>query len=284
MGTNLKKIAVVTTFNASGLEVYAQRMIDTFLENWPSEVELRLYPESCYPETHNKNNIVVKRLEDVSGLVTFKSKWQGVPKANGDVSSDPVRSKRRDSGKGFKWDAVRFSHKVYSIFDCAKDTSIDILIWMDADTVCHSPITLEKVLQLVDNGTDLCYLGREGKFSECGLYAMNLRSNKTREFLNEFQRVYDDAENGIFKMAEWHDSFVFDEVRKTIKGLKQKNWSENLKDLRPRLGNSLGEGHPLINSEWGAYLDHLKGDSRKKLGRSKREDLKINRNEAYWKF
>jgi len=38
----------------------------------------------------------------------------------------------------------------------------------------------------------------------------------------------------------------------------------------------------LINSDWGAYLDHLKGDDRKKLGRSKREDLKVLRSEPYW--
>jgi hypothetical protein len=38
----------------------------------------------------------------------------------------------------------------------------------------------------------------------------------------------------------------------------------------------------LINSEWGAWLDHLKG-GRKNLGRSKREDLKVHRTEAYWR-
>ncbi len=42
-----------------------------------------------------------------------------------------------------------------------------------------------------------------------------------------------------------------------------------------------GEGHPLINSDWGAYLDHLKG-KRKTTGRSPATDLKIRRTEAYW--
>jgi hypothetical protein len=42
-----------------------------------------------------------------------------------------------------------------------------------------------------------------------------------------------------------------------------------------------GEGHPLINSEWGAYLDHLKGN-RKNTGRSLPKDLKVKRQEAYW--
>jgi hypothetical protein len=42
-----------------------------------------------------------------------------------------------------------------------------------------------------------------------------------------------------------------------------------------------GEGHPLINCEWGAYIDHLKG-KRKRDGRSKLKDLVVQRKEAYW--
>jgi len=55
--------------------------------------------------------------------------------------------------------------------------------------------------------------------------------------------------------------------------LREYNWSA---------GIISGEGHPLINSQWGAYLDHLKGD-RKTMGRSKISDLKVKRTEAYWK-
>jgi hypothetical protein len=240
-----------------------------------------VYAEDCIV-TESAPNLIVKDLHQASPeLVAFKEKWKNVPKANGDVSADPVRSQRKDSGKGFKWHAIRFAHKVYSIFDCAKTSDADILLWMDADTICHSPMTVKSLTTLCPVEKDLCYLGRRGKYSECGLYAMNLNSNKTKEFLKEFQRVYDDAENGIFLMAEWHDSFVFDEVRKKFPSLSQLDWAAHLSDLRPKSGNSKGEGHPLINSEWGAYLDHLKGD-RKSAGRSKREDLKVHRTEPYW--
>lgn len=275
------KYAVVTTFHEKGLQQYAQRMIDTFCQNWPDEVKLYLYPENCQPKIPNNSNILLKNLEEVKELMAFKEQWKDVPKANGDVSADPIRSKRRDSGKGFKWDAVRFAHKVYAIFDCARNTDADILIWMDADTICHSPIGIERIKQLVPEQYDICYLGRSGKFSECGLYSLNLNRKNTKKFLAEFQRVYDDAENGIFLMEEWHDSFVFDVVRSKIHKLHQLNWSAELGDLRPRPNSSPGEGHPLINSHWGAYLDHLKGE-RKKIGTSKKDDLKIIRKETYW--
>jgi hypothetical protein len=83
--------------------------------------------------------------------------------------------------------------------------------------------------------------------------------------------MYDHAEDGIFKQDEWHDSFIFDVVRKQLV-LNELDWSGHL---------ITGEGHPLINSEWGAYLDHLKG-SRKKYGKSLAADLKVKRKEGYW--
>jgi hypothetical protein len=135
---------------------------------------------------------------------------------------------------------------------------------------------------MIPADSELCYLGRKGKYSECGLYSINLRSPNVLAFLKEFQRMYDEAERGIFQLDEWHDSFVFDAARKKFPQMKQLDWAANLHDLRPQPGMSNGEGHPLINSEWGAWLDHLKG-GRKKLGRSKREDLKVQRPEAYWK-
>jgi hypothetical protein len=276
------KISVVTTFHEAGLIEYGQRMINTFCENWPEEVTLHIYPESCNPAIRNHNHVTLKRLEEIPELTAFKNRWRDVPKANGDVSADPIRSKRKDSGKGFKWHAVRFAHKVYAIFDCAKETDADILVWMDADTICHSPITMQDLYKIIPADSELCYLGRKGKYSECGLYAMNLRSPNVQAFLKEFQRYYDQAEQGIFQLAEWHDSFVFDAVRVKFPQMRQLDWAAHLHDLRPAAGMSSGEGHPLINSHWGAWLDHLKG-GRKKLGRSKLEDLKVIRTEAYWK-
>ncbi len=276
------KIAVVTTFHEEGLKKYAQRMIDTFCTNWPEEIILHIYPEKCNPAIRNHNHVTLTDLDSVQALTTFKARWKNVPKANGDVSADPIRSRRKDSGKGFKWHAVRFAHKVYAIFDCAKETDADILIWMDADTICHSPITMQDLYKMIPADSEICYLGRKGKYSECGLYAMNLRSPNVQAFLKEFQRFYDQAEQGIFQLDEWHDSFVFDAVRKKFPQMRQLDWAAHLHDLRPLPGMTSGEGHPLINSQWGAWLDHLKG-GRKQLGRSKREDLKVLRTEEYWR-
>lgn len=267
------KYTVITTFNQDGYNQYAQRMIETFRQTWPKTVKLQVYAEGCADQIQSKDNVEVLDLEAVSNrLVEFKTQWRGVPKANGDVSGDPVRSRRTDAGKGFKWDAVRFSHKVYAIFHAAKHCTTSWLMWMDADMVCHTPVPESFLDQQCPEQYDLCYLGRRGKFSECGLYAMQMGTKGTVGFLKEFQRMYDEAESGIFTLGEWHDSFVFDDVRSRIDGLRQLDWSE---------GIITGEGHPLINSAWGAYLDHLKG-KRKQAGHSLPKDLKVKRTESYW--
>jgi hypothetical protein len=264
-------ISVVTTFHKAGYEKYGKRMIQTFLQNWPSDVTLYVYSEDCEVSEQAPNLKVIDLHSASPDLVAFKARWKDVPKANGDVSDDPIRSKRKDSGKGFKWDAVRFAHKIYSVIACAGSCDSDTLIWMDADTVCHSPITISDVQKLVPADKDICFLGRKGKYTECGLYSINLKTKAGGVFVDRLKWMYNDAENGIFKQDEWHDSFIFDVVRKQFV-LNELDWSGHL---------ITGEGHPLINSAWGAYLDHLKGD-RKTQGRSPNKDLKIKRTEAYW--
>ena len=265
------KYSVVTTFNSQGYNLYGHRMIQTFLASWPNTVNLVVYAENCIVQESAPNLEVRDLYASSPELVAFKQQWQNVPRANGDVTGDPVRSRRRDAGKGFKWDAVRFSHKVYAIFHSARTVSTDWLIWMDADTVCHSAISHSRLEELCPTTKELCFLGRRGKFSECGLYAMYLPSPAVQSWLADFQKFYDQAESGIFTLPEWHDSFVFDAVRSRHQ-LQELDWSSHL---------ITGEGHPLINSEWGAYLDHLKGD-RKQQGRSQSQDLKVSRTEQYW--
>ena len=266
-----RKFSVVTTFHQAGYDLYGRRMIDTFLNHWPQDVDLWVYTENCQIDQIDARLVVIDLLTAVQPLVAFKSRWIQDLRATGRLAQGPADRKGKQPGIGFKWDAVRFSHKVYSVCDCATRTASDVLIWMDADTVCHSPLPHSELEDLVPANADICFLGRQGKYTECGLYALNLKSPVTRDFLARFQWVYDHAEQGIFTMQEWHDSFVFDQVRKQF-DLAEHDWSSHLIQ---------GEGHPLINSRWGAWLDHLKG-KRKQQGRSQSKDLRSPRTEPYW--
>jgi hypothetical protein len=259
------KYSVVTTFNQEGYNVYGRRMIDTFVSTWPQDVELLVYAEGFDLPSPAPNVQVLNLADHSPELVAFKQQWQHVPKANGDIGL-PGSEK-----KAFKWQAVRFAHKVYAIFHAAQHTKAEWLIWMDGDMVCHSAISNQQLDKFFPNSAELCFAGRSNKYTECGLYGMRLTSPQIKIWLQKFQHMYDDAETGIFTLSEWHDSFVFDAVRKQIP-VQELNWSAGL---------IKGEGHPLINCEWGAYIDHLKG-KRKEVGRSKAKDLLVTRTESYW--
>jgi hypothetical protein len=225
--------------------------------------------------TQTAPNLVVRDLHDtVPELVAFKQRWGSDPRARGEVAQGPPDRKGKAPGLGFRWDAIRFSHKVYSVCHAARNTDAEVLFWMDADMVCHTPITTEFIQQQIPATVGLAYLGRERKFTECGLYAMNLRDPVTQEWLGEFQRAYDSGR--LMTMSEWNDCWVFDITRDEVQARQPTwqllNWSQGL--IR-------GEGHPLINTAWGAYLDHLKG-RRKEAGRSLSRDLLQPRSEAYW--
>jgi hypothetical protein len=98
-------------------------------------------------------------------------------------------------------------------------------------------------------------------------------------FLETFERMYEDADNGIFTLEEWHDSYVFGEVLKKYKDFKSHDYSEQMYLREAKTG---GGGHPLINTELGKYMDHMKG-GRKTKGKSDKKDIMVNRTESYWR-
>ena len=278
----MSDITVVTTFHQAGLDLYGQRFLDSFSQNVETKIKLLVYAENCTPviDPECKNITVFDSFEALPKLNEFKAKWGSVPHANGDISAHPARRGRKDWNKAFKWDAVRFANKVYAVFD-ACSRSKDWCVWMDADTFVHSDWSYEDFAELLPDNAYITYVGR-GKGSqtwpECGFYGLNLNHPVCHEFLKEFERMYEDAENGMFLLDEWHDSYIFGEILKQYKEFPSHDYSA---DMYLREAKSGGGGHPLINGPLGKWIDHMKG-GRKDTGRSLKKDIMVNRTEAYW--
>lgn len=270
----MQSISFVSTFHKPVLDLYGQRFIDSFSKNVDPQIKLFLYAEDCTPVVNDDRIIVLDQKNELPKLVKFKERWRDVPKANGKCPWPERRP--RDHHKEFKWHAVRFANKVYAVFDAAQRCNTDWLIWLDADSYVHSPVVHQQLLEFVPAHAWMSYLGRGKKWPECGFYGINLRTTEGLEFLQRFEQVYEDAENGIFKMEEWHDSFVFEEVRKELAARYTASRIHNISE-----GIINGEGHPFINSNLGKYFDHMKGD-RKNTGKSLKKDLVVKRNESYW--
>jgi len=242
------KFAAVSTFNGEGLESYGRRMMQTFAKHWPASVELTVYSEGWSEEGPAK-------------LVDLVS-----------VSPWLAAFKQRHAGRAFKdyrWDAVRFSHKVAAVCHAALSTDADVLIWLDGDVVTHSPISEADLEGLAPVDRDwIAWLDRDKVYPECGFYMMNCRHLMHREVIAWLQAYY--AEDLLFRLPEFHDSYVLEHI--------VKNSEVGRKSLS---GEGRKTGHPLVNGPLGKWLDHAKGN-RKKSGRTGRGELRVKRSEPYW--
>lgn len=281
----MKTITAITTFHPEGMQKYGQRFIDSFADNVSKKIKLVVYAESCNPLNPDPVQIkIFDQFEALPKLNAFKTRWGNVPKANG-IPPDDIKARRpRDWHKEFKWHAIRFSNKVYAVFDAFQNADTDWVVWVDADTFVHNNFPYEAWDNFLPDDKWITYVGR-GKGSqtwpECGWYGLNRRHPMCVQFVKEFERFYEDAENGIFELEEWHDSYVFGHILNQMKNIDNNvlDYSSNIYVNTAKTG---GGGHPLINSELGKYLDHMKGD-RKNTGKSKKKDLMGNlRKEEYW--
>jgi hypothetical protein len=282
LGDIKMNIKVVTTFHYDGMSKYGQRFIDSYAERVDPKITLKVYAENCLPEAKGPHIEIYDAEHNLTKLNKFKERWGNVPKANGKCPWPERRP--RDHHKEFKWDAVRFANKVYAVFHAAEDKETDWLVWMDADTFVHNNISYHEFKELLPNDKWLTYVGR-GKdirsWPECGFYGMNLKHPMCIQFLKEFERFYEDADNGIFELEEWHDSFVFGHILNQLREIDP-NVYDYTANIINRTATTGGGGHPLINSVLGTWFDHMKG-ARKNSGRSLRKDLVQARAESYWK-
>ena len=278
-------ITVVTTFHPEGYSIYGKRFLESFAAKVDKRIRLLVYAEGVKPDNPDPSRITILDQEDaLPKLVAFKERWKDDPKANGIPPEEIKRRRPRDHHKAFKWDAVRFSNKVYAVFDAAERTKKDWLVWMDADTFVHSDWSFEEFSECLPSTSWITYVGR-GKGSqtwpECGFYGMNLNDSTCKDFLAMFEQYYEEAEEGIFTLEEWHDSYVFGEL---LKEFKRRNpvVLDYTAEMMLRGAKTGGGGHPLINSKLGKWIDHMKG-ARKNTGKSLAKDLVVNRTEDYWR-
>ncbi len=264
------KYTVITSFNEEGLKQYGQRMIDTFEAKWPAEVDLIVCAENCRPATTRANTTVYNLLHLSYELNTFVNRHSNNPQAHGQAGPPEVFNPR----KAFRWDAVRFAYKVYSVSLCEKNLTNGWMIWLDADTHTHTPVPVEWLAKVCPDDAMISYLGRGEQYhSECGWVAYNLDHPETRKFIHKFVGMYNTDD--IFTQREWHDSYIWDVVR------RQFQTNHEFFNLNPSSHDKGLAGHPFINSELGRYMDHVKGE-RKQQGQSRAKEVVMHKDHPYW--
>lgn len=269
----MKKYTVITTFHQAGLELYGQKMIDSFEQHWPDDVDLVIYAENCDPVVKKPNVRVVDLLAVSKSCKRFVKRHANNPRAHGNpnpgVTDDITRK------KAFRWQATRFCYKVFATGHAANTIDTDWLIWLDGDTHTHSSVPESFLPTVCPDSHLISYLGRGERYhSECGWVAYNMQDPMALQFINRFVGMYNSDE--IFQHKEWHDSFIWDVVRREMV-----SQGANFYDLNPQPDTKGLAGHPFINSELGRYMDHKKGD-RKQRGHSKAKEVVSHPDHPYW--
>lgn len=208
----------VTSMSLKGYEEYGKTFIESFEAN--CAYPLHVYSEDELP-------VFNFSLRDDPDWVEFQ--------------------KYPPDGPDWRWQAKRFSHKVFSI--TVPRSLVDWKIWIDADVEVFAEIDAEFLARACPEDATLSYLGRESeRSSECGWVAYNL-GNGGREFLRRFREIYTSGE--IHGHLEWHDSYIFDRVLEQVPG-NYHNLAEGISGMHPWPETALGE-----------KMKHLKGPLRK---------------------
>lgn len=259
-------LTVVTTCSAEGLVLYGRRFLTSFEQNWTRSVDLVVLADGWDKSDlgFDSTRVVVADLyKESPWLGAFVERHRNNPRANG--------------SRGVRWNAVKFAHKVAAVLACEKmhefPNMAQHMLWMDADTVTHNRVTGADISTWLPDPWWLSWLDRSPNvinYPECGFLLFNRFAPFHRMALEYIQELYE--KDTIFELSETHDSFI---------------WQHTVQHFGIGTRSLSGKGfytmHPFIHSELGAWFDHLKGESRKKEGRTPKRELLFPRSEEYWR-
>ncbi len=263
------EIAFVSSMNLELYDFYGKRFLEEFSKYSSPDIKLFIIFEGFnYPEEilHHSDNIFIIPLISPNHS-NFLKKFGKLHEANGlKIRKDNSDKSRLNASLDFRWNAIRFSFKPFSIhqvLDYLPD-NLSYLIWTDADLRCKERFNTENLLEFMPNQDELMsYLGRENSYSECSFLGFNMKNSETIKYINRMIDVYETGE--IFSIEQWHDSFIWDWVRVEF----ERKINAKFKDIS---GDARSKEHVYINTKLNKYFDHLKGFKRKQDGSSSEDD------------
>lgn len=272
-------IKVISSFNQDGYNLYGREFIKSFVKNWPKEVDLHLFVGDDI--THD----TIKEILDISNKIQID------PLSFHQLSDFIRRSTRvwitqagrkcdargriytNDEVKySIKYDAVKFAYKTFAIINGTKTTDYDVVLWLDADTITHSQITMDTLKSWLDLDVYTRYLGREQnpkpQYPECGFVQYNVKHPIHKEFMSTWLSYY--VNDRVYELDEWHDSWVYDHIRRDL-NVPSRSWTEHMPNATT---------HPFVQV-FGKWMDHKKGP--RKHSRTQTHELIEAPKNDYWK-
>lgn len=235
---------IVTSLNNKYWELGSNINIRSWDENFPKNVTIHIFSEDEIPgkKTFSKRIKWYNLYEESPELVSFIEKHKNNTSMNGQAEVD--------ENKKFKWNAIKFAHKTFSLFSIFNKMRSGSLIWLDSDVLAIDRIDDNFLNKVCPKNMLISYLGRPTVYSECGWVYYNLDHPQGRNFLEQFEEIY--TTDKILSMEETHDSFIFDVVRNKF----DQSLCLNLN------GGATSNKHPFHLSSLREKLIHNKGHNK----------------------
>lgn len=234
------KVLYVTTFSKRGYKEYGQRFLKTFKDNIDEPLFLVLDDEADVVESWPGLTILKNDFADKIGKTygTFE------PSSN------------------YRFAPNRFCFKTSAVETALNKVvghEFDFLIWLDADSVIKADDLTDYLLKLAPEEQEVAsFFDRNQSYgySETGIIIFNLNSSKVHTFIKEWNAPFVDGD--IFQYAEWHDAFFFSHL---VRSMPPKSFKYLCSEYKLKSSHPIFELKPLRDR-----IEHLKGDTRKKLG------------------
>lgn len=235
---------VLTSFNEKYWKELAKENVQFLDKHWPLNYQINLYHQlpNIDHEIFSERVKWYDLYKSCPELPIFAETWKDHPNANGSGNKK----------NSFRWNAIKFVHKTFAIWHAAKQQKTGWLIWLDCDATLFKKIDDSFLKTICPEKYSISFMGRPGKYSECGFIGFNLNHPETTIFLNEWENLY--ISGKFIDLSETHDSWTFDYIR------KQKDQSLFFNVNSKAITNK----NPFSQSLLGSYFAHAKGESKSK--------------------
>lgn len=259
------KYSTITTFPNKDWYEYLHACTLSYMHHFPVEIPLliKVFKNDMQSVVEDSLANLVKNVGDKKGMKVHVE--------TGSTAEEVAFYERHKDYKNsgdYRTNYIDFSHKIFALYQAylfAKQEGIDYLIWMDADIVVKSEVTIAD-LEKWSGGADIAYLGRKDwDHSECGFVMYKVET--AGKFIERFHEMY--VKDEVLKQKQYHDSYIFDVLRAEFSDLNYHNISEGV------------EGRDVFNiSMLGEKLVHYKGAGEKQKLLDKVQTLKTGKEQA----
>lgn len=262
------EVSFVSTINLKLYQDYGKKFLEEFANFADKDIKLFLVFEGDYPEEilNIGNNIIILPFLSPRHQ-NFYRKFSKLKEARGIriklIKDNGLKIK---AGLDYRYDAIKFSYKPFAIHQCLEylPSTTTHLVWTDADLRCKQSFSAVDLKEFLPSDDEIMsYLGRIDSYSECGFLGFNMQKHQTTDYINKMIDIYETGE--IFSYDQWHDSYIWDQVRMDF----EKNHQCTFKNIS---GDAAEKAHVYKNTNLDKFFDHLKGPLRKVAGQSDDSD------------